>query len=357
MIIVQTYNTCHRQMKHLLAEERITRTRNMAWLQTGMLHSRSVHLGHIANKIPGWSKKRSRVRRLERYLDNGQVRVRAWYEPTARQLLAEAARTGQWLRLLIDSTRVGNGHQLLMVALAYRRRALPLAWTWVRAKRGHSSGGKQSALLAYIRQLIPAQAPVVVIGDSEFTPLQALLTDWGWYYALRQKGSHRLRLNHRAPWQRCDTLLSGPGQRRWLSQIQLTQKYAHPTNLLALWQRGQKSPWLIATNLPDPRQTRQLYSRRMWVDEMFGDFKEHGFDLEATRLRHFLRLSRLTLAVALLYVWLLAFGSQTIKQGKRHLVDRTDRRDLSVFRTGFDMFERCVINGLSFSIRLVPYFL
>src|SRR5690606_5154940 len=121
---------------------------------------------------------------------------------------------------------------LLMVALAYRRRALPLAWTWVRAKRGHSSGGKQSALLAYIRQLIPAQAPVVVIGDSEFTPLQALLTDWGWYYALRQKGSHRLRLIHRAPCQRCDTLLSGPGQRRWLSQIQLTLKYAQPTTLL-----------------------------------------------------------------------------------------------------------------------------
>jgi hypothetical protein len=42
----------------------------------------------------------------------------------------------------------------------------------------------------------------------------------------------------------------------------------------------------------------------MWIEEMFADFKGHGFDLESTQLRHFERLSRLTLAVAMLYVWL-----------------------------------------------------
>jgi len=37
----------------------------------------------------------------------------------------------------------------------------------------------------------------------------------------------------------------------------------------------------------------------MWVEAMFGDLKKPGFDLESTMLRHFLRLSRLTLAVVL----------------------------------------------------------
>ena len=94
----------------------------------------------------------------------------------------------------------------------------------------------------------------------------------------------------------------------------------------------------------------------MWIDEMFGDFKKHGFDLESTRLRRFLPLSRLTLAIALLYVWLVTFGSQTIKNGKRRLVDRSDRRDLSIFRIGFDMLERCLVNEELVFIRLVPYF-
>ena len=41
---------------------------------------------------------------------------------------------------------------------------------------------------------------------------------------------------------------------------------------------------------------------------MPGDMKRHGFGLEASHLRHFLRLSRLTLAVCLLYLWLVALA-------------------------------------------------
>jgi len=63
-----------------------------------------------------------------------------------------------------------------------------------------------------------------------------------------------------------------------------------------------------------------------------GDLKSHGFDLEDTHLNHFLKLSRLTLAVVLIYVWLVAYGSQTIKRGLRSMVDRSDRRDLSIFQ-------------------------
>ncbi len=29
------------------------------------------------------------------------------------------------------------------------------------------------------------------------------------------------------------------------------------------------------------------YGKRMWLDDMFGDFKKHGFDLESSHFRHF----------------------------------------------------------------------
>jgi hypothetical protein len=87
---------------------------------------------------------------------------------------------------------------------------------------------------------------------------------------------------------------------------------------------------------------------------MFGDMKKHGFDLESTHLRHFLRLSRLTLAVALLYVWLVAYGARAIKNGERHLVDRRDRRDLCIFQIGWRLAKRRLVNSLSVSIQLCP---
>ena len=121
------------------------------------------------------------------------------------------------------------------------------------------------------------------------------------------------------------------------------------------WEVGEKEPWCLATNLPDLQMALQFYARRMWIEEMFGDLKKHGFDLERTMLRHFERLSRLTLAVALLYVWLVSIGTRTVRNGLRDLVDRTNRRDLSIFQIGLRFIDRCVINALLYRIPLCSY--
>lgn len=243
-----------------------------------------------------------------------------------------------------------------MVALAHRRRSLPLVWTWGRRSKGHSSEKKQSALLKYVHELIPPKVTLIVTGDSEFPPLQALLDRWGWSYVLRQKGSPLFHPAGSGEWRRVDSIVNKPGERAWLSDSELTQRHRHSCNFLAYWRRGEKVPWLLATHLPSDRLTIQHYKKRAWIEEMFGDFKGKGADLEASCLRYFLRLSRLTLVVALRYVWIFAFGTAVIKRGDRHLVDRADRMDLSVFRIGYDMLERCLINMLPISIRDGPYF-
>ena len=119
----------------------------------------------------------------------------------------------------------------------------------------------------------------------------------------------------------------------------------HFTNLLIHWKIGEKEPWCLATNLPDRQMALKAYARRMWIEEMFGDLKRHGFDLESTMLHNFVRLSRLTLAVAILYVWLISTGTQVIRDGLRHLVDRKDRRDLSIFQIGWRSIERLFVNA------------
>jgi hypothetical protein len=135
----------------------------------------------------------------------------------------------------------------------------------------------------------------------------------------------------------------------------LTAKEVYLVNLLVHWKIGEKDPWCLATNLPDLRMALQFYARRMWIEEMFGDMKKHGFDLEQTMLRHFQRLSRLTLAVAILYVWLVSVGARSIRSGLRHLVDRAERRDLCIFQIGLRSIERCLTNALHYNIRLCSY--
>lgn len=59
------------------------------------------------------------------------------------------------IRLTVDGANIGFGYQLLMVSLAYRKRAVPISWTRVKHVRGHNSANKKFALLNYVRRLLP----------------------------------------------------------------------------------------------------------------------------------------------------------------------------------------------------------
>jgi len=244
-----------------------------------------------------------------------------------------------------------------MVALAYRKRAIPIAWTWVKQKRGHSTAVKQLALLNYVRQLLPAGAAVFLVGDCEFGSVEVLqwLDQWYWFYVLRQSSDTRIWLAQHNEWRSFGSFVHKAGQSRWLGNGCLTASKIYPTNLLVHWRSGEEEPWCLATNLPDRELTLRFYRRRMWIEEMFGDMKKHGFDLESTRLHHFLRLSRLMLAVAWLYVWLISVGTDAVHRGLRHLVDRNERRDLSIFQIGFRFIQRSLTNALFISISLCSY--
>ena len=352
----------HKWLKEMIErlpeKEHKKRIQSFVKLLVGLFYGRGIHLQQIAQGLAGSAQQTSKVRGLLRVVDNSKIRVRRWYEPISRDFLAAAAQSGRPLRLLMDGSKVGNGHQLLMVALAYRRRAIPLVWTWRKGTRGHSPTHVQIALLAAARRLIPDGCEVIVCGDSEFgtVGLMQRLEQWNWCYVLRQKGRNLWRTTAAGEWQRCDSVLSASGRRVWQPAVQLTKAHAHLTNLYALWLPSYDQPWLLASNLDDPYYIRLHYSRRAWIENFFGDCKRQGFDLEATRLQHFSRLNRLMLAVSILVVWLLAFGSYVVKRGWRYLVDRTDRRDLSLFRIGLEMILRLLNNGDPLSLRLLPYF-
>ena len=354
MPINETYRTWKARICQLRPKQRITQVQNFVWLVVGIYHSHSVNLSRIAGKVIGAAKNVSTMRRLSRFLANPAIDVRSWYRPIAKAWLrSQFERLGE-VRLIVDGTKIGFAHQLLMVSLAYRRRAVPIAWSWVKHVRGHSSARQQINLLKYVGSLLPKGAPVFVVGDSEFGSISALrqLEAWHWFYVLRQKGNTGLWLAEQTGWQRMDRLVQQVGQSTGCPQAYLTQQEIHSVSALIHWQIGEKQPWCLATNLPDATLTLRYYRRRMWIEEMFGDFKKHGFDLETTMLRHAPRLSRLTLVVAFLYVWLLSVGSRTIRAGLRHLVDRKDRRDLSVFQIGLRFIDRKLLQVQPISILL-----
>jgi hypothetical protein len=143
------YDTWFNRIRELLPAERITRARIVAWMVVGLYLSQSVHLSCIAWRLPFVAKLTSVADRFRRVIHNQAFAAHAWYQQIAEALLAEAARCGT-VRLIVDGSKVGAAHQLLIVALAYRKRALPIAWDWVQCARGHSKVEMQLELLQWV---------------------------------------------------------------------------------------------------------------------------------------------------------------------------------------------------------------
>jgi len=336
------YGTLLSQLRKWLPEERITRLRNLAWLATGLFLTRSVHLSHIARKLPLRGQVVSLTNRLRRFLDNPRVDVWGYYQPVARQLLATFK--GQRLTLLIDCTALGFNYQLMVVAIAYRRRALPLIWSVHHGKRGMVHTKDQIALLRRLVPWIPQKTEVWVVGDAGFgrVALMRWLSRRHWHYCLRVNSAYHY-CRRGTGWAAVATIPVQEGQTLFLGWVRWTQQENFGwVQLVAYWGQGEDEPWFLVTDQAADLSTIRLYRKRMWVEELFGDLKGHGFDLEATHLQDLDRLSRLVLATMIVYTWLIALGSRVIKRGLRYLVDRRDRRDKSLFRIGWDWIERCL---------------
>ena len=158
----------------------------LAALISGIVGSKSTHLPHIAAKVPDGTKPESRVKRFARWCDNAHILEEVYFLPYAEVLLRHLAL--QTLVLVMDGSGVGRGCTALMIHVVYKGRALPLAWRVRQAPKGHFPEALHIAMVELMREVIPAGAKVVLLGDGEFdgTALQATL----------QRGGLVLRLPH-----------------------------------------------------------------------------------------------------------------------------------------------------------------
>lgn len=181
---LQFYHKVLQQLCQWLPSSRITRARNLALLVVGLCLGGGIHLATIVSEWPLPGKELSLANRLRRFLANEGVTVRGWYQPLLGDIIGAFA--GKALRLVIDSTKVGFNHRLLVIGLAYRQRTLPLAWSVHEGRRGHTSAQAQIELFEQIRWLIPAEASVWVMGDTEFesVPLLHWLRRRGWHFVI-----------------------------------------------------------------------------------------------------------------------------------------------------------------------------
>lgn len=351
------YDSVKAKLRQLLPEQWAKgqqRMLNLSLLVSAIPKAKDLTQHALAAEMPLVAQDTSLAQRQRRWLINKQLNERTIYEPIIRPFLQAMSQTT--VPLILDTTEAGIDCHLLTLAVGYQHRALPIAWQAGEGSRGHTSGDEQVVLLQYAQTLLPNQTDVIVLGDGEFGHVQLLhwLDTQDWSYCLRVASDTYILYENE--WQRIDSFCVRPGETLWLQQVWLTKADPFgPVNLFLTWDEAHQRLLPLVTNLPLLPEVELWYGKRFWIEPLFGDIKGHGFDLQTSRLRHPERLSRLMLAVALAYLWLCFLGTLALMLGYTKFVDRSDRRDRSIFTIGRQWLNRLLKLDKPILVNFMPY--
>jgi hypothetical protein len=313
--------------------------------------SRSLHSADLAAQIIRDVQDQSIAQMLRRFYMNPAVTWETYYLPLLRELLSHLE--VPMYTVVFDTTEIGPHHRALVLSLTYHHRSLPLIWQVEPGCKGHTDGATQVALLQKLHAYLPFAKPVLFLGDSEFDdiPLLQQFQAWDWYFVCRTSPSLYIYPPDQAGFPLATAVPAPDCPPHLWPQVQFTTKHQFgPVGCYTCWESPFPAPLLLLYHLPPELPPREAYDPRFWTEPLFGDCKEAGFRLTTTHLRHAERLSRLFLVVAAAYLWMACLGATVLAAELATVVDRAQRRTLSVFKTGWRWFKR----QLKFH-RLVPF--
>ncbi len=319
----------------------------LAMMIAGIVVSRNAQLSTVSAETATKAKDKSNEMRMRRWVKHAGVDAEEIYLPFMRQIL-EALSTAP-LVLVMDGSQVGRGCMVLMVCVLYKKRALPLVWIVYKGKKGHTTAARHIQALAKVLPLIPTDSEVVLLGDAEYDTCEMMAwvnENTTWSYVLRT--SPQIYIQEGLNQQPIAAYPLEKGHVFQRNQVGFTQEATVTVNLVGWWSAHYDRPLYLVTNLASGYRACRHYQRRFPIETFFSDQKSRGFHIHKSHLADPARLGRLLLAACLAYLWIICQGLLVIAEKKTGLIDRTDRRDKSLFRLGLDWIRYALKRNLDF---------
>lgn len=319
--------------------------KTLTWMVVGLMQAGKISLTAWAPYVHSRAAyAQSTVRRFARWLENDRIDVHALYGPLIQQALAEWGT--QVLYLALDTSTLWNTYCLVRISLVYRGRAVPLVWKVLDHPSSSVAYQVYKEMLKKVAELLPFRCHVVLCADRGFadTHLMEHLARLGWHWRIRIKGSFWIYRDGK----RCckvNRIPLSPGQALFWHHVYITKQWYGPVHLAVGRPQDSKEYWFVVSDEPTAPKTFEEYGLRFDIEENFLDDKSNGFHLEASLLRSAKSIERLCGVLALTTLYLVAQGTEVVKQGKRRWVDAHWFRGQSYLKIGWNWVKLALSRG------------
>ena len=239
-------------------------------LITGMVVSKHCHLPKVAGKVRTNIKQESQIKKFKRFLSNNGVNGNVYFLPFLDKLLPTLITKS--VKLLIDGSVVGNNSACLMASIVYKNRSIPVAWYMAEGDKGHFSEHFHIELLKLVKNNLPEEAEVTVIGDGEFDGVTFLesIEDYGWHFVVRTNA--KLKFTQKGyPVSFPKRIKSG--EHKSLCGVAFTNEYYGPIMVLSWRPDKAQSIITLISNHSSSLQAIQDYKKRQRIETFFSDLK------------------------------------------------------------------------------------
>ena len=314
-----------------------SRLETMCLLVVGMVNARTVNLSHLACEFPSDTKVESTYRRLQRffqYVDLGPD----WAAPLLVKMIGPC--TSWYLCLDRTNWKIGQRHvNFLVLALVTRRHRIPLMWS-ILGRAGNSDTAQRVALMERYLSVFEVSTIKFLLADREFIGAQWLdfLHKNNIPFVIRIKANKIVTTQDRQTKNLSSLLRTCRGKRDFNARFGGNKSDEATWFTFAAKRIKGGELLIVVTNRP-AHHALTTYKKRWAIENLFGDTKTRGFNLEDTRLTIAKKLDLLLGLVALAVAWASKtaaklIGTRKMKRKKHGYFAK------SFFRIGFDQIRK-----------------
>jgi len=341
-------------VKDLLPSLHAHQSKALAAISYAMAACGQVDSGRVSLQLP--SKPASVARRMERLLSNPRLRAADAAVQLARSLLSSRP-PGDRLLLILDETPGAGGLRCMKISVAYRKRAVPLAWECYAPDEPPEPMPKLLwHLMRRVSRCLPPGVHVTFLADRGLSWPSVLdgCVALGWHYVMRMQGQAKVLLaDGREVCARDLVRRPGAKDRVVGGRVYKNAGWREAT-VTAVWDKRCKEPWLLVSDLPGGWARCRDYCKRNWCEQMHRDEKSQGLNWQRSRVSDPRHARRLVLAMALATLLAISLGTRVLKRGLRRLLESGRIRKLSVFQMGL-RYLQLMLHGLGPALPCTPY--